>query len=115
MLVKPYNATGDNDPDLDDGATKNTRSTNGATLVTIDTSTTGSKTGDLTATADDHILGNLSSPGFYSLAFTQTLFDLGEVIDIEALENAGTDPATLTVTWTPAASARMLASLGVGT
>lgn len=105
VAVHAYNGTGDDDPNADNGSTKNTRSIGGTALVAlIDTSDTGSKTADLGATADGQILGNISSPGFYSLGFTENGFDLGEVIDIEAIENAGTDPATLTIDYTTTAT-----------
>ena len=110
-----YNGTGDDDPDADDLITKYNRS-NGTPLVTIDCSSTGSKTGDLGATADTAIAGNLSSPGFISFGVTPVGFENAEAFDIEAIENAGSDPATLTVDWTPPAAGTVpqLATVGVG-
>ena len=75
VLAKSYNGTGDDDPESDSGATAYTRCGNGATLVTITTSSTGSKTGDLGTTGDSDIQGNISSPGIYSLALAQGALD----------------------------------------
>lgn len=104
ISVRPYNDTGDDDPDGDDAATKYSRSTAPTTtLAEIDCSATGSKTADLGTTADGQIEGNISSPAFYSIGLEQLLQDAGEFVVLEAIENAGSDPATLTVDWTAGA------------
>ena len=99
--INAYNSTGDDDPELDAAATAHTRCA-GTTLVseTALYQSTGSKSSDLGATADSQIQGNISSPGFYSIAMTHTNFGAADTMDIEAIENVGTDPATLTVVYT---------------
>lgn len=120
VSIHPYNDTGDDDPDADSIADKFTRSTSATTFTTlIDCSSTGSKTGDLGTTADSIILGNLTSPGFISLGVRNSgvTIDTGETVSIEAIENAGTDPATLTVVYTEAAAGAvgLMMMMGVGT
>ena len=115
-----YNDTGDDDPDPDTAATKYTRSGAGTARVSpTGYNTTGSKTHDLGTTVDTEIAGNLTTPGFWSMG-NKPGAGIGEDESflIEAIENAGTDPATLTVDWTaPAAGgavkSRMLL-MGVG-
>jgi hypothetical protein len=93
--IRPYNTNGDDDPDA----------ATGSVLATQDCSSTGSKTGiDLGATADSQVAGNISSPGWYSLGMTHLSLDSSEEVTVESIENAGSDPATLTVVWTAAAA-----------
>ena len=100
-----YNDTGDDDPDPDTAQNKYLRSNvNDAIWVQVDCSTTGSKTGDLGASADAVVQGNLASPDLIALGIQAWLQDSGEVVLFEAIENAGTDPATLTVVYTEAVS-----------
>ncbi len=103
--VRSYGTAGDDDPDTDTAANKKTKSNGGTTLVTITTSATGSKTGDLGTTADSEIQGNIVSPGRYSLGFNpNSLMDSGDSVSIEAIENSGSDPATLTLDYTQTVS-----------
>lgn len=106
--VQAYNDTGDDDPEADSGATRFTRSTNGSVLVSDANGTsTGSRSVDLTATADGQIQGNISSPAIYSLGLRHLGADSGtnDIVAIESIENAGSDPATLTVDYTEAGGA----------
>lgn len=102
--VQAYNDTGDDDPESDTGTTKYNRSGGGTTFVSVDCSSTGSKTGDLGATADGQIAGNITSPAFYSIGLNHWGHEEDELSNIEAIENAGTDPATLTVDYTAPAA-----------
>lgn len=106
-LIHPYNNTAADDPDLDNAQTKYSRSTAPSTTyisVTTPYQTTGSKTVDLGTTADGHVAGLISSPGFFALGIEGSYSSTSEKINIEAIENAGTDPATLTVDWTAPAT-----------
>jgi len=96
----PYNATGDDDPDLDDGATLYTRAATGSILANIDCSTLGTATVDLGTTADTIIQGNLTSPGFFSLGTDVWNVDIAEWCSFEALEDPDNDPITLNITYT---------------
>ncbi len=100
--ARPYNTTGDDDPEPDSGATKFTRAGNGSVYVSDTSSSTGSKTLDLGTTADTDVQGNISSPAIFSLGITHFGADSGSTDDasFETNENAGTDPATLTVVYT---------------
>lgn len=116
-LIRPYNTTGDDDPQPDSGANKYTRAANGSNLISTTVfDTTGSKTVDLGTTADGQVQGNISSPGIYSLGLSGGGLSGVDTTQIEAIENAGTDPATLIVDWTaPAAGTVPLRTLtGVG-
>lgn len=111
VTVHSYFADGvSSDPDTDTGANKYARSDDGA-LVDIDCSSTGSKTGDLTAAADAEILASVSGVGYWSAGLVQWAQEAFESVSIEALENAGSDPATLTVTWTITATGTIASSL----
>jgi hypothetical protein len=118
--VHAYNTGGVSDPNADVVATKYSRSATGSALVTFTgMNSTGSKGPfDLTATADGHILANLSSPGTYALGIIpSTGYATNEMTFIEAIESVGTDPATLIVDYTEGAGGatiRNLATLGVG-
>lgn len=74
----------------------------GSKIVDITGSdTTGSKSVDLGSTGDSYVTNGLRR-GFISFVlYTGTGMDsLGDGYDVEALENAGTDPVTLTVDYT---------------
>lgn len=111
-----YDGAGDSDPDVDSGANKFSNST-GTVLVNIDCATTGSKTGDLGTSADSAISGNLASLDRISFGlFPDAANDAGEVVTIEAIENSGTDPPTLTVDYTePNVSASMVCEVATAT
>jgi hypothetical protein len=102
IRIFPYNATGASDPNPDTAATKFSRSIGGTALTTTTLYyTNGSHTVDLTATADGHIAGLLAS--FYAIALAHLNHEANESEQIETIENAGTDPATLIVDYTAAA------------
>lgn len=104
VIVKSYGTSGgQTNPDTDSGSTKYTNSDNGSTLANIaGCNSTGSKTGDLGATADGHIQTNIDSPDFYAIGLTHLNLETSEYVGIESIENAGSDPATLTVDYTEA-------------
>jgi len=99
VIVCLYNGTGGTDPNSDTAANKYARST-GSTLVTIDCSSTGSKTGDLGLSADIVIETNLGGVDFVSFGLRHSAFDASEEVFIESIEAPGTDPPTLTVDYT---------------
>lgn len=103
--VHAYNATGDDDPDADTGATKFSRSAGGTALVGMTGDGAGSITVDLTATADLQIEGNIDSPDIYSLGLINNgTWEDNEQVQIEAIDNPGTDPPTLIVDYTEVVS-----------
>lgn len=115
--VHAYNSTGDDDPDPDAAGTKHSRSIGGTALGQIIGNGTGSKTLDLGTTADGQVEGNLTTPGIYSIGMAPdtTDWDDADEINYQHIEDAGTDPATLTVTYTAPASTLALRTLmGVG-
>ena len=117
--VYAYNGDGQADPDVDVAADKFSRSLSATLLINdLAASTVGSKTGDLGATADGHIQTNLSGVDRYSIGLSAGagLTPTTESVTIEAIENAGTDPATLTVVYTPPSTNPpfRLSLLGVG-
>ena len=106
--VHAYNNTGDDDPDPDTPTTKLSRSIAGTALVAGSSlfTSTGSKSVDLGTTADGQIEGNINSPAIYSLGLKGRETGVVSVQSlIEAIENAGSDPATLTVDYTAAGGA----------
>lgn len=109
-LADSFNARdyGTSDPDTDNAATKFANSANTSPLYTggLVFNTTGSKTHDLGTTADTDIAARLSSPGWLTIAI-QGVSDGTENALIEAIENAGTDPATLTVDYTEPSGATL--------
>ena len=118
--VRSYNTDGAADPEADAAADKYTRCNGGGvSLITLVTnSVSGSQSLDLTATADAQIAANLASTVLYTSSMIGLLTDAGtdDRTIIESIENAGTDPATLTVVYTePAAGTIPLRTLmGVG-
>lgn len=106
--INAYSTGGIDDPDADTGATKYGKSIGTTTYTSQVVITTGSKSFDLGATADGHIAANIGTPGRFSIALAPgTGFLTTESMTIEAIENAGTDPATLTVDWTAPVSAAL--------
>lgn len=96
--VRGYNTNGSDDPNADTAADKYARSILGTIMVGIDCSSTGSKTGDLGATGDAIVEAQIGS--FVSFGLAHLNQDAEERISIESIENAGSDPATLTVVYT---------------
>lgn len=108
--ILSYGTGGDDDPDVDSATDKYNKSASGTTYLSA-TSAFGAlgSTGelDLGATADSHIEGNISSPARFSLAVKRTTESgTNDRAEIQALEHADTDPATLTVTYTAAATSK---------
>jgi len=99
LPVHAYAGTGDDDPEADSGTNRYNKSDDGTALVNmVINETTGSKIGDLGTTADGQIQGNIDSPDIYSIGLSDDgLFESNESCQIESIENAGTDPATLIV------------------
>lgn len=103
FAIHAYNGTGADDPELDSLATRYTRAVGGSALA----SSTGwnsisVKSTDLGTTADSQVLGNVSSPGFYSLGITpSTGVTANERISMAALEHASVTEPGLTVDYTP--------------
>lgn len=113
--VHAYNSTGDDDPNSDTAQQKYDRSIGGSALVQLITGggAAGSYSADLGATADGQIQGNIDSPDIYSLGMSyDAQWDNADINTFEAIENAGTDPATLTVVYTEpsGAGARLIGS-----
>lgn len=118
--IYPYNGDADRDPSLDTtAATLWAAIGTGTPLITSSTllQASGSQTVDLGATADSILQGNISSPAIFSLGFKAQNEATVASTSFEAIENAGTDPATLTVDYTaPAAgTTRLLSLTGAGT
>ncbi len=110
--VHAYNSTGDDDPDADAAQAKYDRSIGGSALVQLVGNGTGTVTADLTVTADAQIQGNITTPGIYTIGLAPDAdWDDADSITIEAIENAGTDPATLTIVFTPPAGTINLRTL----
>lgn len=112
------NQYGTSDPDTDAAATafSNAGGTQYSTFTGLNA--TGSKTADLGTTADTDVQNQITSPGWFTVGLApSTGMADPELPQIEAIENAGSDPATLTVDYTaPAAgTVRNLASTGAGT
>ena len=114
--IRPYGAGGAGDPAPDTAATMFAAIIAQSAYITADTApaTTGSKTHDLGTTADSDVAAALAG-GTFAIGWQED----GDNHDarIEAIENAGTDPATLTVDYTaPAAGgvAYRRTLLGVG-
>lgn len=106
-----YNSTGQTDPSGDAGtpSTMLSRAGAGSVIATETTNyqTTGSKSTDLGATGKSHLAAALAaSSTYYSIGWECIANSNFENYQFEAIENAGTDPATLTVDYsssTPAA------------
>lgn len=93
-----WNQYGTSDPDTDSAATKYTNSGGTSYVTATGMNTTGSKTVDLGTTADTDVGNQVSSPGWFTVGIApSTGFATPETFIFEAIENAGTDPATLTV------------------
>lgn len=95
-----YHTVPGTDPSPDSAATRWTRSSNGTEYTTYDANGTGSRTFDLGTTADADVEGELADTDLCSIAFyPDGTMDASEESTIEAIENVGTDPATLVVTY----------------
>lgn len=93
-----FNKYGTSDPDTDSAATKFTNSAGATYVSSSGLNGTGSRSFDLGTTADSDIAAQLSSPGRFTIGTDPTTgFAANELINWEAIEHAGTDPATLTV------------------
>lgn len=114
LSIKAYDTGGDDDPAADTNTDVHTKADAGTAYVTGNTglTTTGSKTASLGATAATDLEGNITSPARYSLGWVRTDVIAGSA-GIEAIENAGTDPATLTVDYTAASDPFKLPELSM--
>lgn len=110
-----YGTDAQGDLEADSAATMNTNCA-GTTLVSVTTEiqATGSATVDLGASADSQVLANVGSPDRFTVGMTQTNFASTEEVSFEAIENAGTDPATLTVVWTAPGGLALRTLMGAG-
>lgn len=96
VQIQRYNNDGTTDPGSDTVANRQSRSAGGTTLAQVNCASTGSKSsGSLAITSE--VLSSVSSPGFYALAMNHWSQAVGARVEIEAIENAGNDPATLVV------------------
>lgn len=114
VRVYAYNSDGQADPESDSGSTKFSRCQSGSILVTLSGGTvgsTGSKTFDLGASADSLIAAANSAVSRFSTGMAP-FFSGGERWELEAIENAGSDPSTLILDYTEAAGAEEVAVAG---
>ena len=114
--IRPYGAGGAGNPEADVAADMFAAIIAQAAYITADTApqSTGSKTHDLGTTADSDVAAALAA-GTFAIGWQEV--DDNAAARIEAIENAGTDPATLTVDYTaPAAggTAYRRTLMGVG-
>lgn len=100
IQIRCYHTVQGTDPSGDSAATRWTRSNNGTQYTTYDANGTGSRTFDLGTTADSDVEGELADTDRCTIAlYSDASMDASEESTIEALENAGTDPATLVVSY----------------
>lgn len=104
LNVNGYNPDGD-DPDVDSAANKYAKSVGGTTYITNTTAFSNvastSVSVDLGVTADADIQANVDVADRFTISMAPTGANWSnDVASFEAIEGAGTDPATLTVVYT---------------
>lgn len=101
--ARSYNSIGDDDPQADDSDTQFVSCATGTIRATITGDGTGSISVDLGTAVDAEVEGNIDSPDRWSVGLVGDAdWESSETVVIEAIENAGTDPATLIVDYSTA-------------